>query len=132
MSTKTTLFLTHDNEHCYYDCSEEELISGEFVQPIYLEFSKENVQVIENDSQDLILRIKPNTEIYGMIQKMNVESEKKTNFKDDLEKLINRYSIENLSNTHDFILADFLVKCLAAYNEAKNKSIELQRGQDKV
>src|SRR5574343_347139 len=39
-------------------------------------------------------------------------------FKKELEELINRNSIENGSNTPDFILADYLVDCLAAFDKA--------------
>jgi hypothetical protein len=37
-------------------------------------------------------------------------------FKKDLEGLINHHSLENLSNTPDFILADYLTECLLNYN----------------
>jgi hypothetical protein len=36
-------------------------------------------------------------------------------FKRELESLINRYSIENGSNTPDFLLAEYLMACLAAF-----------------
>jgi len=37
-------------------------------------------------------------------------------FKKELEQLINKYSMENDSNTPDFILAEYLIKCLDAFN----------------
>jgi len=37
-----------------------------------------------------------------------------------IEDAINRCSAENGSNTPDFILADFLLGCLAAFDEATN------------
>jgi hypothetical protein len=37
-------------------------------------------------------------------------------FQRELETLINRFSGENESNTPDFILAEFLVKCLVTWN----------------
>ena len=40
------------------------------------------------------------------------------NFEKELEKLINQCSEENGSNTPDFILAQYLVACLAAWNTA--------------
>ena len=40
------------------------------------------------------------------------------NLKRDLTALINRYSLENESNTPDFILAQYLAACLDAYNMA--------------
>lgn len=39
-------------------------------------------------------------------------------FYEDLETLINRHSIENGSNTPDFILAQYLHDCLGAFNNA--------------
>lgn len=38
-------------------------------------------------------------------------------FERELEDLINKYSMENGSNTPDFILAKFLLGCLTAWNE---------------
>ena len=40
------------------------------------------------------------------------------NFENELQAIINRYSQENASNTPDFILAQYLVGCLAAWNTA--------------
>lgn len=37
-------------------------------------------------------------------------------FEKELQHLINRYSMENGSDTPDFILAAYLVKCLEAFN----------------
>lgn len=39
-------------------------------------------------------------------------------FRHELEKLINRESMENGSNTPDYVLADYLFACLKAYDEA--------------
>ena len=39
-------------------------------------------------------------------------------FNKELEALINKHSMENLSDTPDFILAQFLRNCLDAYSEA--------------
>jgi hypothetical protein len=36
-------------------------------------------------------------------------------FEEELRGLINRFSIENGSNTQDFLLAEYLIKCLQAY-----------------
>ncbi len=40
----------------------------------------------------------------------------KTDFEVELSALINRHSLENGSDTPDFILATFLGRCLAAWN----------------
>jgi hypothetical protein len=39
----------------------------------------------------------------------------------DLENLLNSYSIENASNTPDFILAEYMLDVLTAYNNAVQK-----------
>jgi len=39
-------------------------------------------------------------------------------FEKDLERLINRHSLENESGTPDYILARYLVRCLDAFNMA--------------
>jgi len=42
----------------------------------------------------------------------------KDNFRKELENLINKHSMENESNTPDFILADYLARCLDAFDIA--------------
>ena len=42
-------------------------------------------------------------------------------FRVELEQLINRQNMENVSDTPDFILADYLVACLAAFNSASER-----------
>lgn len=39
-------------------------------------------------------------------------------FEEELRSLLNRYSIENESDTPDFILVDFILGCLNSYNTA--------------
>lgn len=41
-----------------------------------------------------------------------------TCFKRDLQSLLNRYSIENESDTPDYMLAHYLVQCLEAFELA--------------
>lgn len=43
-----------------------------------------------------------------------------SNFEKELWTLINTHSMENGSNTPDWILARYLSNCLAAFNEAVN------------
>ena len=45
-------------------------------------------------------------------------------FEKELERLINKYSMENGSNTPDFILAEYLRSCLSAFNVAVTKREE--------
>lgn len=47
---------------------------------------------------------------------------KELDFKRDLAKLLNRYSMENGSNTPDFLLADYLFWCLLSYNSIAQKN----------
>lgn len=42
----------------------------------------------------------------------------KGNLSGDLQALLNGYSLENDSNTPDYILARYLLDCLNAYNKA--------------
>jgi hypothetical protein len=41
-----------------------------------------------------------------------------SNFRKDLEQAINRNSMENGSDTPDFLLAEYLADCLAAFDKA--------------
>ncbi len=41
-------------------------------------------------------------------------------FKEELEELINKHSLESESDTPDFILAHYLVNCLDVFNTATN------------
>ena len=41
-------------------------------------------------------------------------------FKRELTILINKYSLENKSNTPDYILADYLIDCLSIFNACTN------------
>lgn len=41
-------------------------------------------------------------------------------FRMDLESMLNRHSMEGRSNTPDFILASYMVRCLEAFDIAVN------------
>lgn len=45
-------------------------------------------------------------------------------FRKGLEKLINQHSMENGSNTPDFILAEYLTQCLEIYELTHNKCVK--------
>lgn len=45
-------------------------------------------------------------------------TKEEVSFQQELESLINRYSIENQSNTPDFILSQYIINCLKSYNIA--------------
>ena len=38
----------------------------------------------------------------------------------ELSSVVNRYSLENISNTPDFILAEYLMVCLENFNKISN------------
>jgi len=44
----------------------------------------------------------------------------RSDFHKELESLINRYSKENGSNTPDWVLAEYLERCLTAFNACVN------------
>ena len=48
-------------------------------------------------------------------------TDKDDRFKKGLEELINAYSMENGSDTPDFILAEYLLGCLRVFNETTFK-----------
>lgn len=72
MSSKSTLFLTEDNEHCYFECNEPHYYKeNKFIgYTIYLEMSKKNIEIVCNDDEDLIIKIKPDSELYELIKLM--------------------------------------------------------------
>jgi hypothetical protein len=51
----------------------------------------------------------------------------KTGFRCELECLINSHSMENDSNTPDFVLAEFMNDCLRAFDKATNRRNEWYR-----
>ena len=49
---------------------------------------------------------------------------KQDKFRKDIEQVINKHSIENNSNTPDFILAKYLIDCLQTFDEATKRREE--------
>ena len=49
------------------------------------------------------------------------KEQRQARFRDDLQSVLNRHCMENESNTPDYILADYLIECLRALDEAINK-----------
>jgi len=71
MSSKSSLFLTKDNEHCYEDCNEPHYKDGKFIgDTITLEMDKKNIRIVANDDDDLIIEIDPGSELYDLIKMM--------------------------------------------------------------
>ena len=55
-----------------------------------------------------------------------------TKFQKELENLLNKYSQENTSNTPDFILANYLITCLNAFNYAINERYAFYGGDGDI
>ncbi len=58
-------------------------------------------------------------------------------FSAELERLVNRFSIDNKSNTPDYLLAEFMLHCLAAFETTSLRreawfgvSLDIARGWD--
>lgn len=65
MSTKSTIFLTKDNEHCFRDCGYELDNKGNYVTDfIDFEMNKENISIIHDKEDFLVVRIFPNTDLH--------------------------------------------------------------------
>jgi hypothetical protein len=59
------------------------------------------------------------------------ETHRRTNramFKRELQTLLNRFSMENDSDTEDFVLADYLMECLTALEKALAERRRLSGG----
>ena len=67
MSTKASIFLTEDNEHWYHDYIDD---------CVTIEMSKDNIQEDYSDECDIVLEIKPGSEIYRILQIMRGMSNK--------------------------------------------------------
>ncbi|WBV60238.1 hypothetical protein PFY12_14515 [Chryseobacterium camelliae] len=78
MSTRSTLFLTSDNEHCYYECSSQHRDDeGNFIgYDIELEIDKKNVSNFYEDEEGYSITIPPGSEIYSLIERMDIEHPK--------------------------------------------------------
>ena len=77
MSSKSSIFLTVDNEHCYDDCHEPHYKDDIFIgNTIYLEMSKENIEITSNNKEGLVIKIIPGSELYEMIKNIDDSNNK--------------------------------------------------------
>ena len=53
-------------------------------------------------------------------------------FRSELMKLINCHSLENGSDTPDFILAEYLTNCLEAFDKAMTRRANWYRSKDEA
>ncbi len=76
MSSKSSLFLTNDNEHFYEECNEPHYKQKPYNASnfkgytIVLEMAKKNIDIVCNDDEDLIIELKPGSELYDLMLKM--------------------------------------------------------------
>lgn len=71
MSSKSTLILTNDNEHWYFDCNQPVYKNGQYLgDTLTIEFNKENFKVISNDIDGLIIEIDPGSHLYDILNKI--------------------------------------------------------------
>lgn len=61
MSTKGSILLTKDNEHWYYDYSDDS---------ITLEISRDNIQADYSDTEDIIIEIKEGCDLWKYLEEM--------------------------------------------------------------
>ena len=59
-------------------------------------------------------------ELDKLLEEARKESLKTSSFHKELESLINRYSCENESDTPDWVLAEYIERCLTAFNACIN------------
>lgn len=53
-------------------------------------------------------------------------------FKKELQQLISKHSIDNICNTKDLILVDYLVSCLKKWNIKTHNNIEIFKNEPKI
>jgi len=53
-------------------------------------------------------------------------------FKKELQQLISKHSIDNMFNTKDLILVDYLVLCLKKWNIKTHNNIEIMKNEPKI
>jgi hypothetical protein len=63
---------------------------------------------------------------YSPVALVSLETAETRTLEQELASVLNRHSAENGSNTPDFILAEYMLSCLAAYNSATKKTREWQ------
>jgi len=62
MSTKSTVILTEDNEHIYYEGNDMSYV---------MEFDKKNIDILINDDIDgLVISIKEGSDLYKQLKKL--------------------------------------------------------------
>ncbi len=69
MSTKASIFLTQDNEHWYEETNKPHYNKEKFLgYTIFIEMDKKNIIIDTDDDTDLVIQIKPGSELYDLIK----------------------------------------------------------------
>ena len=74
MSSRNTIFLTDDNEHAFFDCSEPlgETQNSTYNDALTIEFDKQNIRIDLNDKEDLVITItNPNSDLYKIFRNLD-------------------------------------------------------------
>ena len=61
MSTKSTVILTEDNEHIYYEMNDMSYV---------MEFDKKNIDILIDDDVDLVISIKEGSDLHKRLKKI--------------------------------------------------------------
>ena len=59
----------------------------------------------------------------GVTFMLSQEQKRRLSFREDLTKLINKHGRDSRSDTQDFILADYLMDCLEAFDKANRRKV---------
>ena len=72
MSTKSTVFLTRDNEHCYTDCMDGRYTDDKWIgDSMTLEIDGENIEEIRDDGfGGTIITIRAGTHIWKILKEL--------------------------------------------------------------
>ncbi len=71
MSTKSTVFLTRYNEHCYTDCAMPREVDGKYVgDDLTLEIDKESMADLRIYEDSIVIDIKAGTHIWKVLKQL--------------------------------------------------------------
>ena len=71
MSTKSTIILSEDNEHIYFDCNNQFKTKDEpFASEISFEFCKKNIRIDTNDKDYLCFTLNKDSEMFRTFSKI--------------------------------------------------------------
>lgn len=77
MSTKNTIFLTQDDEHCYMDCRHTTTKEGKPITNfIDIDFVHKNSEIVHTDEEGFTVRIYPDTELHAILLSLSKDLKK--------------------------------------------------------